>query len=90
MSELKHLITVNEPKIIGISETWLYGDINDGEISQTNFQIYRSDRQQGKGGGVVIYVHNSLVSSPYQELTDIQWIHSESVWCTVQLNHTSI
>ena len=87
MPELQQIVTDNDYKIVGITETWLHEDINDGEISLTNYQTYRSDRQQGKGGGVLMYVHDSLVSSPCQELTDSGF--EESVWCTVQLNRTS-
>jgi len=87
LPELQQIITDKAPKIVGLTETWLHEDINEGEISLMNFQIYRSDRQQGNGGGVLMYVHDSLVSSPCQELTDSGF--EESVWCTVQLNRTS-
>ena len=49
----------NNPSIICIVETWLLENIFDSEISIENYQIVRLDRNT-HGGGVLVYIHNSL------------------------------
>ena len=49
----------NNPSIICIVETWLSENISDSEISIENYQIARLDRNR-HGGGVLMYIHNSL------------------------------
>ncbi|KAK9497403.1 hypothetical protein O3M35_004115 [Rhynocoris fuscipes] len=48
--------------IIGISESWLKPSVSSGEISLPNYNIFRCDRIRCNGGGVCIYVHNSLIA----------------------------
>ena len=47
--------------IIGISETHLNKHILDSEIEMEGFHTERKDRPSGKGGGIVVYVSQSLV-----------------------------
>ena len=50
--------------ILGITESWCSEDTQDAEIKLNNYSIYRGDRQSGKGGGVILLIHNSLCSLP--------------------------
>ncbi len=62
-NKIDHLKMVlqNECFDIGcICETKLDLNILDGEIALRNFELYRSDRTLGKGGGSCIYVNNSI------------------------------
>jgi len=66
------------------TETWLTGDINDSEIfPNQKYAIYRKDRTEGKGGGVLIAVKNDLNSSSVQIQSDND--NSEQVWCSLQI-----
>jgi exonuclease III len=69
--------------IICISETWLNAVVMNGLIDpQSQFKIYRRDRQTiNLGGGVCILVRNSLISS----VVDIDYtvIEAEIVACTI-------
>ena len=61
----------NSLHIIGIAETWLHENVSDEEISLQGYTVYRKDRQfvkPGRGGGVVLYISNTLVSSTCEEL----------------------
>lgn len=73
--------------IIGVVETWLHDNIGDGEISIPEFTVYRKDRKAvkgGKGGGVLLYVRDSLVSCACKELNEFK---NESVWCKLLCNN---
>ena len=61
MDKLRALIGTQNPHIVCIVETWLSNDISDNEISLEGFQVLRLDRNR-HGGGMLIFVHDSLVS----------------------------
>jgi len=76
--------------LIGIAETWLHEDISDGEVNLEGFTLYRKDRhsvKSGKGGGVVLYISNSLVSSACEELNKYK---AEAVWCNLHVEKGSV
>ena len=70
--------------IIGVVETWLTKYyICDSEIAIPDFTIYRKDRcvvKDGRGGGVIMYIKNSLLSCACNELNKYK---SESIWCKI-------
>lgn len=39
---------------------WFHGDISDAEVSLPGFNVIRTDRAEGKGGGVALYLHSDL------------------------------
>ena len=49
--------------IICLTETWLNESISDFEILPSGYEIYRKDRQNRTGGGVLIAIKASLSSS---------------------------
>ena len=50
---------MTKPDVICIVETWLDDNINDGEISITDYNICRLDRNR-HGGGLAFYVKSCL------------------------------
>ena len=82
--EVKALVEKYQLKIVGITETWGCPEIFDAEYHLTNFEMYRKDRKVNRGGGVILYVHESLTSVPCSELNEIDF--GESVWSIVKLN----
>ena len=62
LPKLDHLraeASTQNPSVICIVESWLSKAISDDEISIAGYQIARLDRSR-HGGGVLVYVHNSL------------------------------
>ena len=51
-------------------ETHLNKDHFDAEISIENYTVYRSDRKDRKGGGVALYIHNSLIVNSIERYSD--------------------
>ena len=66
LDELSILCHSVHPAIIAITETWLTSDISDNHIhisdSDINYVIYRRDRVERTGGGVLIYVRDDIQS----------------------------
>ena len=57
--ELEIILRENEIDIIGLSETRLDSTVTDPMVSIEGYRIFRNDRD-ANGGGVAIYVKNSL------------------------------
>ena len=62
LSELSIVASTNNCKVLGITETMFHNELLEAEVSIANFKLYRVDRQSKKGGGVCLYVHNTIES----------------------------
>ena len=49
-----------DPHIIGIIESWANTDITDAELGLTGYVMFRRDRIGRRGGGVILYVKESI------------------------------
>ena len=50
--------------ILALTETWFDNSISDGEVSLPGYSIFRSDQTNGRGGGIAIYVKETLSFIP--------------------------
>ena len=80
------LLDAKRPTVLGMSETWLNDTISDGEVSISSFSIYRKDRKGRRGGGILVYVHNSCRC---RRRNDLEKDDVEAIWLEVHLRpHT--
>ena len=70
--------------VIVITETWLDESVQNGEIQIDGYTITRQDRNRC-GGGVLIYVNNSVA---YTERSDLRNPNLEAVWLELLLPKT--
>ena len=77
------MIDQHKPAIIGVTESWCDSMITDAEISLAGYSLYRKDRPIGMGGGVLLYIHESLSVTPIHCLNNIGV--EDSVWCLLSL-----
>lgn len=68
--------------MIAITETWLHSLISDDLVKFDNHVLMRHGRQVKRGGGIAVYVHESLKVkvlelSPNSTLNDSEYIISE-------------
>ena len=84
IDDLHSYIVSNDLHVIDVVENWLHDGISDSEISLPSFTSYRSIVKSGKGGGVLLYVHNSLFPTIAQNLADLK---TESVWCNIHVDN---
>ena len=63
IEELQCYVTEHELDILAVCETWFNDNVSDTEISIDNFTVFRKNREaikEGRGGGVVLYVRDTL------------------------------
>ena len=53
-----------------ITETHINCNIYDAEVNIDDYNVYRSDRKDRKGGGVATYVHHSITIDNVQRYSD--------------------
>jgi len=83
LPELRALVAQNHYDIIGITESWCNNSVSDSELSLKGYNLFRADRKIGSGGGVLLYLHESLSAVLYAPLMDFNI--DDSLWCTVTL-----
>ena len=59
-NELNMMVEDIDPHIIGITESWANIDITDAELGLTGYVMFRKDRIGRRGGGVILYVKESI------------------------------
>ena len=84
VAEFHHLIDQHKPAVIDITESWCDSMATDTELSLAGYSLYRKDRHIGKGGGVLLYIHESLSVTPIQSLNYIYV--KDSIWCSLSLS----
>ena len=62
MDEFRALIALEKPEIVGITETWIHTDTRDfeGEFNLAGYSMFKKDRVNKEGGGVLLYVREFL------------------------------
>ena len=62
MASFRALLEVEKPEIVGITESWISTDTIDfeGEFQIPGYKMFKKDRKGKKGGGVVLYIKESL------------------------------
>ena len=43
-----------DPHLIGITESWANKDIVDAELALTGYAMFRKERRERRGGGVIL------------------------------------
>ncbi len=87
LDELHLYIDDENPDIIGITETWLHEQITDTELNLPEYTIYRHDRKNKSGGGVVLLIKNNIKSSVREDLSKE---FEECIWCDIINKDTKI
>ena len=60
---MENLIDSTNPDIVIATETWLDPTITNNQVFPPNYTVWRKDRENAKGGGVLIAVENTCLSS---------------------------
>ena len=89
LAKFQSFVYASNFNVFCITESWLSSSIYDQEILHSNYVLYRNDRVS-RGGGVLIAVHNSILSSlvctPSDfEIVSIKISSSNLILCTVYI-----
>ncbi len=57
--QLENLLGISNIDFLGLTEMWLNSSSPEAAISLPGYNVFRRDRLQGKGGGVLLYVKNT-------------------------------
>ena len=60
MDELAVITATLSPSLIAVTETWLNEEIPNHLISMNAYTVFRADRKTRMGGGVCVFVSDSL------------------------------
>ena len=85
-SELELMLTSENPDLVGITETWLTGEIQDTELNFSGYGLFRNDRNNDtktRGGGVALLIKNELLPSIMTECSNT---FEEIIWCNIYCN----
>ena len=85
MDDLCNTASVLNVDIIACTETWFHKDISDCYINIPNYDIFRCDRRDRKGGGVCVYVKKSLKASMCELCVNSSYFYDgiESIWFSI-------
>ena len=59
ITEMHNLITIYQPHLLAVTETWLNSSISSTELFPRNYVVHRRDREEiepGRVGGVMLAV----------------------------------
>jgi hypothetical protein len=86
MDDLCNTASVLNVDIIACTETWFHKDILDGYINVPNYDLFRCDRRDRRGGGVCVYVKKSFQVNACNLCVNSSYFHDgvESIWITIK------
>ena len=84
--ELNIMVDDIKPHIIGITESWANNDITDAELGLEGYAMFRKDRMGRRGGGVLLYIKDTIPAVQLQEEADC----NEAIWCKLVTGHSTV
>jgi len=83
--DFRNMLEVQQPDIMAVSETWLKEPVILSEIIDTNiYHLYRYDRSDIRGGGVILLVRKTLWCIERKDLKSPNPKHNEIVIAEVR------
>lgn len=73
-----------KPLFIAITESWTPETIPDSVLQVPGYNLFRKDRKNQKGGGILLYVTNCVKCICNEKLT--YDVYDESLWCNLWIN----
>lgn len=70
-----------EADVLGITESWLNATYSHSSVAIDGYNLERRDRSTGRGGGVAVYLHDSV---PYNRRHDLEKDQLEDLWVEIK------
>ena len=71
---------------VGITESWVHKDMVDVKLMLSGYVIFRKDRQERRGGGVIMYIKDSTQAHEIQMEKEAEC--DEAIWCNIATHKT--
>ena len=80
---VNNIIESSKPDIVIGIETWLKPNINNNEVFPENYNIYRKDRIDQEGGGVLFAIKKDCISDEVNDMHVDE--KSEMIWVKIEI-----
>ena len=79
-----------DPRVIGITESWTNKDIVpvDAELALTGYVMFRKDRRERRGGGVILYIKESIQAYEITLKSEVDC--EEAIWCNIVTRNSTL
>ena len=77
-----------DPHVIGITESWANEDIVDAELALTGYVMFRKDRRERRGGGVILYIKESIQA--YEITLKSEADSVEAILCNIVTRNSTL
>ena len=77
-----------EPDIISITESWAHKDIVDAELMLSGYVMFRKNRQERRGGGVIMHIKDSIQACEIQMEKEAEC--EEAIWYNIATKNSTL
>ena len=77
-----------DPHVIGITKSWANKDIVDAELALTGCVMFRKDRRERRGGGVILYIKKYIQA--YEITLKSEADCEEAIWCNIVTRNSTL
>ena len=77
-----------DPHVIGITESWANEDIVGAELALTGNVMFRKDRRERRGRGVILYIKESI--QVYEITLKSEADSVEAIWCNIVTRNSTL
>ena len=77
-----------DPHVIGITESLANKNIVDAELALTGYVMFRKNRRERRGGGVILYIKESIQA--YEITLKSEADCEEAIWCNIVTRNSTL
>ena len=77
-----------DPHVIGITESWANKYIVNAELALTGYIMFREDRRERRGGGVILYISES--PKAYEITLKSEADCEDAIWCNLVTKNSTL
>ena len=78
-----------DPHVIGITASWVNEDIVDAELALTGYVMFRKDRRERRGGGVILYIIKESIQA-YEITLKSEAFSVKAIWCNIVTRNSTL
>ena len=87
-NQLIIMVDDKKPHIIGITESWANNDITYAELGLEGYVMFRKDRIERRGGGVLLYIKETIPACEVQLQDEADC--NEDILCKLVTGYTTV